>query len=355
MPEYWIGDAEGRVLGPVSLDVVQDLVNTGRLMEIIRVSRDGRNWGAPASFPEVMTLLVNAPSPDSLLQSERQEAARVREQLRAMQGRPPHEIFRLDRNASVDAYRNAFFKLVKRFYPDRVRAQAHPDLRKAYGDAFQFLSRLMVHIERELSSGGQVSPLPAVRSVPPPPPGEDEPLTPIPAPPPQTARPLTVVPRSLTPLPRPMTPLPRASPLSPDPRRSMMEQTMPLRTSPLDASFSYQAHEFVGFERRDDRVEVTIRVTARNSRMFTDHPLANLKTDGFFLACAKSLPLGTLVDVIFRFDEERREVRSRGRVILENTGGDPSRPTGFGVRFITLVEQDRRFMQQFVEKIAAAH
>ena len=358
MPEYWIGDVDGRVLGPVSLDVVQDLVNTGRLTEITRVSRDGRNWGTPAGFPEVMALLLNAPSPEALLQVERQEAARVREQLRAMQGRPPHEIFRLDRYASVDAYRNAFFKLVKRFYPDRVRAQAHPDLRKAYADAFQFLSRLMVHIERELSSGTQVSPLPVMRAVPPPAPGEDEPLTPIPAPPPQMARPLTVVPRNLTPLPRPMTPLPRASPLVPDPRRSLLEQTQPLRTSPLgsgtyDGSFSYQAHEFVGFERRDDRVEVTIRVTARNSRMFTEHPLANLKTDGFFLACAKSLPLGTLVDVIFRFDEEHREVRSRGRVILENSGGDPTRPTGFGVRFITLVDQDRRFMLQFVEKTVA--
>jgi uncharacterized protein (TIGR02266 family) len=330
MPEYWIGDAEGRVLGPVSLDVVQDLVNTGRVTEINRVSRDGRNWGLPASFPEVMALLFNAPSPEALLQSERQEAARVREQLRAMQGRPPHEIFRLDRNASVDAYRNAFFKLVKRFYPDRVRAQAHPDLRKAYADAFQFLSRLMVHIERELSSGGPVSPLPVVRAVPPPP-VDDEPLTPIPAPPPQTARPLTVVPRSLTPLPRPN----------------------PLSSPHHEGQYSYQPHEFVGFERREDRVEVTIRVTARNSRMFTDHPLANLKTDGFFLACAKSLPLGTLVDVIFRFDEEHREVRSRGRVILENSGGDPTRPTGFGVRFITLVDQDRRFMQQFVDRSAA--
>jgi Tfp pilus assembly protein PilZ len=89
--------------------------------------------------------------------------------------------------------------------------------------------------------------------------------------------------------------------------------------------------------------------------MFTDHPLANLKTDGFFLACARSLPLGTLVDVIFRFEEERREVRSRGRVILENTGGDPSRPSGFGVRFITLVEQDKRWMLKFVEKSAASH
>ncbi|HUM09386.1 MAG TPA: PilZ domain-containing protein [Myxococcaceae bacterium] len=318
------------MLGPVSLDVVQDLVNTGRLTEITRVSRDGRNWGAPAGFPEVMALLLNAPAPDALLQSERQEAARVREQLRAMQGRSPHEIFRLDRNASVDAYRNAFFKLVKRFYPDRVRAQAHPDLRKAYADAFQFLSRLMVHIEKELAAGIPVSPLPVVRAVPPPAPMDDEPLTPLPAPPPQTARPFTVVPRSLTPLPRP-------GPLSPPAH---------------EGQYSYQPHEFVGFERRDDRVEVTIRVTARNSRMFTDHPLANLKSDGFFLACAKSLPLGTLVDVIFRFEEEHREVRSRGRVILENSGGDPSKPTGFGVRFITLVEQDRRFMQQFVERSA---
>jgi len=353
MPEYWIGDVEGRVLGPVSLDVVQDLVNTGRLTEITRVSRDGRTWGAPSGFPEVMTLLVNAPSADSLLQSERQEAARVREQLRAMQGRPPHEIFRLDRNASVDAYRNAFFKLVKRFYPDRVRAQAHPDLRKAYADAFQFLSKLMVHIEKELASGAPVSPMPVVRAVPPPAPGEDEPLTPLPTPVPQTMRPLTVVPRSLTPPPRP-------SPLTPPPRRSLLEKTQPLRTSPLgssssDAPFSYQAHEFVGFERREDRMEVTIQVTARNSRMFTDHPLANLKTDGFFLACARSLPLGTLVDVIFRFEEERREVRSRGRVILENTGGDPAHPSGFGVRFITLVDQDKRWMLKFVEKNAAAH
>jgi PilZ domain. len=331
MSEYWIGDAEGRVLGPVSLDVVQDLVNTGRLIEITRVSRDGRNWGTPAGFPEVMALLHNAPSPDLLLQSERQEAARVREQLRAMQGRPPHEIFRLDRNASVDAYRNAFFKLVKRFYPDRVRAQAHPDLRKAYADAFQFLSRLMVHIEKELATGGPVSALPVVvRAVPPPMATDDEPLTPIPAPPPQTARPLSVVPRSMTPMPRPSPLLPPAH----------------------QGQYSYQPHEFVGFERREDRVEVTIRVTTRNSRMFTDHPLANLKTDGFFLACAKSLPLGTLVDVIFRFEEEHREVRSRGRVILENTGGDPAKPSGFGVRFITLVEQDRRFMQQFVERAA---
>ena len=331
MAEYWIGDSEGRVLGPVSLDVVQDLVNTGRLTQITRASRDGQSWGPPNLYPEVMTLLLNAPAPEALLQSERQEAARVREQLRAMQGRPPHEIFRLERNASVDAYRNAFFKLVKRFYPDRVRAQAHAELRKAYADAFQFLSRLMVHIERELDAGGPIRPLPTIRAVPPPPPlDEDEPLTPTALTPLMKTRPMAVVPRSATPPSRPVPGGPSHQ-----------------------GRYSYQPHEFVGFERRDDRVEVTVRVTARNSGMFTEHPLANLKQGGVFLACGKSLPLGTLVDVVFRFDNERREVRSRGRVIVENSGGDPSKPHGFGVRFITLVEQDRSFMQQFVERAAA--
>ena len=118
---------------------------------------------------------------------------------------------------------------------------------------------------------------------------------------------MSVVPRRPTPVPRPGPAFPLAPP-------------------PHQGRYSYQPHEFVGFERRDDRVEVTVRVTARNSGMFTEHPLANLKSGGFFLACGKSLPLGTLVDVVFRFDSERREVRSRGRVIVENTGGDPHKP-----------------------------
>jgi uncharacterized protein (TIGR02266 family) len=339
MADYWIGDAEGRVLGPVSLDVIHELVSSGRLTRVTRASRDGQIWGTPESFPEVMALLLHAPRADDLLQNERQEAARVREQLRTMDGRPAHEIFRLDRNASVDAYRNAFFKLVKRFYPDRVRAQAHPELRKAYSDAFHFLSRLMVHIERELAAGSTVSAMPAGRAG-----GShpaesgDEPLTPIPGPAPEQteapARPMASSPH------RVLTPPPGPHPGLPHPPHHQ-------------SRYSYLPHEFVGFQRREDRVEVTVQVNARNSRMFTDHPLANLKTGGFYLSCGKSLPLGTLVDVVFRFENETREVRSRGRVILENIGGDPTKPTGFGVRFITLVEQDRSFMQQFVERVAA--
>jgi uncharacterized protein (TIGR02266 family) len=316
MASYWIGDAEGRVLGPVGLDVVQELVKTGRLQDVTRASTDGQRWGAPEQFPEILALLLHAPKPEMLFELERQEAGRVWEQLRAMQGKPPNELFRLEQDASVDAYRNAFFKLVKRFYPDRVRAQAHPDLRRAYSDAFHFLSRLMVHIETELSAGRSVGMMPTLRETPVPGPGPKLPSAAAAAPAEQAKAPARPVARAPAAAPRP----------------------------------TYQPSEFVGLERRDDRVEVTVRVNARNSAMFTQHPLVNLQSGGVFLACQTSLPLGTPVEVVFRFDEPAREIKARGRVILENAGGDPRTPVGFGVRLVTLPDSEKNFVQAFLQR-----
>jgi uncharacterized protein (TIGR02266 family) len=310
---YWIGDAEGRVLGPVALDVVQELVRTGRLQDVTRASTDGQRWGAPEQFPEILALLLHAPKPEALLELERQEAGRVWEQLRAMQGKAPQELFRLGHDATVDAYRNAFFKLVKRFYPDRVRAQAHPDLRRAYSDAFHFLSRLMVHIENELAAGRTLSAMP-VRE------------TPIPT----TAGVLVK---------------PSISQTTPKPAERS-------RGAASSGRATYEPGEFVGLERRDDRVEVTVKVNARNSAMFTQHPLVNLQSGGVFLACRTSLPLGTPVEVVFRFDEPAREIKARGRVILENAGGDPRAPVGFGVRLVTLPESEKNFVQAFLQAAA---
>jgi uncharacterized protein (TIGR02266 family) len=317
---YWIGDAEGRVLGPVGLDVLQELVNSGRLQDVNRASTDGRHWGAPEQFPEILALLLHAPKPEALLELERQEAGRVWDQLRGMQGKAPHELFRIDQGASVDAYRNAFFKLVKRFYPDRVRAQAHPDLRRAYSDAFHFLSRLMVHIETELAAGRAVGAMPAVRD----------------------------------------TPLPAPAPRLPDPARSVARpeaarpelRPLPRPAAPARARPTYAANEFVGLQRRDDRIEVTVKVTPLNSAMFTQHPLVNLQSGGVFLACQTSLPLGTPVDVVFCFDEPAREIKARGRVILENAGGDPRSPVGFGVRLVSFPDTEKSFVQAFLKRAA---
>jgi uncharacterized protein (TIGR02266 family) len=319
---YWIGDVEGRVLGPVGLDVVQELVKTGRLQDVTRASTDGHRWGAPEQFPEILALLLHAPKPEALLELERQEASRVWEQLRAMQGKAPNELFRLEQDASVDAYRNAFFKLVKRFYPDRVRAQAHPDLRRAYSDAFHFLSRLMVHIENELAAGRALGAMPSLRD------------TPLPGPGPKLAKPVSFPAAA-----QPEPPKPSPRPVS--------------RTPAAGQRVTYQANEFVGLERRDDRVEVTVKVNARNSAMFTQHPLVNLQSGGVFLACHTSLPLGTPVEVVFRFDEPAREIKARGRVILENAGGDPRTPVGFGVRLMTLPDSEKSFVQAFLQRAAS--
>ena len=319
---YWIGDAEGRVLGPVGLDVLQELVNTGRLQDVNRASTDGRRWGAPEQFPEILALLLNAPKPEALLELERQEAGRVWEQLRSMQGKAPHELFRIEQGAPVDAYRNAFFKLVKRFYPGRVRAQAHPDLRRAYSDAFHFLSRLMVHIETELAAGRAVGVMPAIRT------------TPLPAPGPKLPAPAHA-----------------PAPVLVDPPRQAMR---PLPRSPLSgARPTYQPHEFVGLNRREDRIEVTVKVNPQTSAMFTQHPLVNLQSGGVFLACQTSLPLGTPVEVVFCFDEPAREIKARGRVILENAGGDPRAPVGFGVRLVSLPDSEKNFVQAFLQRAAS--
>lgn len=306
------------MLGPVALDVVQDLVRTGRLQDVTRASTDGQRWGAPEQFPEILALLLHAPKPEVLLELERQEAGRVWEQLRTMQGKAPQELFRLEADASVDAYRNAFFKLVKRFYPDRVRVQAHPDLRRAYSDAFHFLSRLMVHIENELAAGRAVGAMPALRE---------------------------------TPLPMLAPKLPK--PASPEAKPEAAKSVRRPVTRNAAGRATYEPGEFVGLERRDDRVEVTVKVNARNSAMFTQHPLVNLQSGGVFLACSTSLPLGTPVEVVFRFDEPAREIKARGRVILENAGGDPRAPVGFGVRLVTLPDSEKNFVQAFLQAAAA--
>jgi len=316
---YWIGDAEGRVLGPVTLDVVQELVSTGRLQDVTRASSDGQRWGPPEQFPEILALLLHAPRPEALLELERQEAGRVWDQLRGMQGKAPHELFHIEQGASVDAYRNAFFKLVKRFYPDRVRAQAHPDLRRAYSDAFHFLSRLMVHIENELAAGRTASAMPTMR------------VTPL-----------------STPVARPVQPVQFPAPERPKPAMRPLPKTPEPAARP-----TYEATEFVGLERRDDRVEVTVKVNARNSAMFTQHPLVNLQSGGVFLACHTSLPLGTPVEVVFRFDEPEREIKARGRVILENAGADPRTPVGFGVRLVSFRDAEKNFVQAFLQRVAA--
>lgn len=147
MSDYWISDAHQRVLGPIGLEVLRTLLMSGRLRGLTQVSRDGRNFAAVQSVPEVAALLQEAANAHQLEQ-DRQEARKLAAQIEALRGKPVHEVFGLAENASIDAYRASFFALVRRFYPARLPSKADDELRNAYASMFYFLSQLMAQIEQ---------------------------------------------------------------------------------------------------------------------------------------------------------------------------------------------------------------
>ena len=144
---YWIGDAAGRVLGPLTLEALRELVGSGRLKAVTRASRDGTTWEPLAQFAEVLDL-TRATGPQGLA-FEQQQAERLRHQLKTLQGMGFHDAVGAKPHASLDELRAAFFRTVKRFSPERLGPEVHPELRKANVEVFDYLSRRMREAEAE--------------------------------------------------------------------------------------------------------------------------------------------------------------------------------------------------------------
>ncbi|RKH01368.1 J domain-containing protein, partial [Corallococcus sp. CA047B] len=159
---YWVGDSLGRVLGPLQLQAFRELIASGRLKTAVRASRDGTNWIPLQELPEVRDLFAAAPSPSV----ESQQAERLRTQLRGLLHLPPHEVFGLKPQATLDEFRTAFFRMAKRFSPDHLSPDLHPELRKISVEIFDFLSRRIREAETLFLQG-------AMQPPPPPPPRLD--------------------------------------------------------------------------------------------------------------------------------------------------------------------------------------
>ena len=146
MPDYWVGDRAGRRLGPVRIEVLRDLISGGRLRGLDKVSTDGKTFRPLAEFPELVALFAareaEAGKPES-----NGEAERIMAELNLLKSKPVYEVFGLNPDAPIDAYRASFFALVRRFYPERVPSEPQPGLRQAYNEMFQFLSRVMAQVE----------------------------------------------------------------------------------------------------------------------------------------------------------------------------------------------------------------
>ncbi|MBL8949194.1 MAG: PilZ domain-containing protein [Myxococcaceae bacterium] len=277
------------------LEVLRDLITSGRLRGLDKVSVDGVTFKTLPEFPEIAALFQEreaaAASPEAA-----GEANRLMAEINALKSRPVHDVFGLQQTDSIDAYRAKFFALVRRFYPERIPKDPQPGLREAYSEMFQLLSRLMAQVE----ALNHAKPLPR---------------------PPQLAPPV------LTPV-----------------------------AAPVAAPPKFEPKEFIGWERRgDDRVYCDVACTLQNAvQMFTSHKLVNISNGGFFLASSRSPRLGEPMEVSMSFDPPARKIVAMASVVWENQVTDSKTPRGFGCRFTRISDEEKKFIQDFVRRAVAA-
>ncbi|WP_375767662.1 TIGR02266 family protein [Archangium gephyra] len=275
---YWIGDSIGRVLGPLTLQSLRELIGSGRLKAVTRASRDGSSWEPIEHFNEVKDLLGALKANPS---AEAQQAERLRQQMNQMKGMPAHQLFGVKADAPVEELRGAFFRLARRYSPEHQGPDTHPELRKVHAEVFELLASRMREAEAQA--------------------------------------------------PRPATP---------NTVRSAQQQA---------PAYTYSAEEFVGLlQTRNDRLQVSVKVSTRTAGIFTDHRIINLQSGGLFLPTDKPLQLGTRVELVLDFEQQQKQIKLRSSVIWEYTLDDGKQPRGYGLGLADLRPEERSFIDEFL-------
>jgi Tfp pilus assembly protein PilZ len=310
MSDVWLRDRKARVLGPVSTEVLADLVAAGRVRDVAEVSPDGEEWVAVERFP-VVARLLKAQSEAEKAAPDAEKAASLRALLEAAREKPPHQVFELPPDATVEAFRAAFFRLVKRYYPDSLPPEASAELRQASAEMFQYLSDLMTRVEH-LTPSRQASAGPPVlqRQAAPPAPAEPEVAGPA------------------------HTPAPAQVPRQPK------EPGPP----------SYKLEDFLGITRvNDKKLRACLKLTAQSLQVFSSDPLLNLANGGVFVPFEDPVPLGTAVEVVLNFPESLKEICTRGTIVAWSAGTDRRR-RGFSVQLFDLSKDDRGFISDYLRQ-----
>lgn len=291
MSVWWIADGEGRVLGPIGPEVVRELWTSQRIGPETQVSRNGQGWIPITQVPE---LTGASESPTALAERQRQEAGQLKARLEELRSKRPHEVFGVPESAPAEHYREAFFRISKRFHPERLPETIVPELRDASTAVFRFLSGLLTRLEND----------------------RKRPATPPPI-------------------------APRAAPV-----REVAPRPAPVPPPP-SVEDRYGPETFVGLRPvPGGEYEASIQVSARTVSIFYEHPLANLRQCGMFIPGKQVLPLGTRLQVKLEFDDPPRTLHIRGHVTFECAQGKG--PHGFGVMLNGLGKEDRAFVEAYV-------
>ena len=330
---YWICDSGGRILGPLAIETLRQLLASGRVKDVVRVRKDSESWQRLEQVPEVAAALETAGELPQL------EVARIRSWLGEFRGRPVHEVFGVACQASVEQYRVAYFRMVKAYHPARLPAGSPEELRSACVEMFQFLAKLMAAVEKGTDGA---TPANGSKSC-----GGSEIATPA------NGSKSGGGTNGTTPPNGSKSGGASNGATPPNGSKSGVINGSPgtaTERSQAQKRFSYGPDEFVGITPGKNFLQATVRVTPQNVQMFTKHALVNLSTQGVFLPTSRPVPLGTLLDVRFEFEDSPHQITTRGRVVWENVGVT-SMGAGLGVRFIRLAKDDQEFIQRFVDKV----
>ena len=118
--------------------------------------------------------------------------------------------------------------------------------------------------------------------------------------------------------------------------------------SPAPSAYTYEGHEFVGLQQRNDRLQIDIQVSARTVSIFTDHRIINLQSGALFIHTDTPLSLGTRVELVLHFDRPPRVIKLRSAVVWEYSLTDGKQPRGYGLGLADLRSEDRAFVEEFV-------
>jgi hypothetical protein len=302
MSAYWLKDAKDRVVGPATLEQIKDLASKGRVTGKTRGSRDQEAWGPLSDLPELKAALL----PPEVIQQQakdRVEAQQMQMELDRFKELPTHKILGVPQHAAEREYKQAFLNLGKRYHPARLPGNSHPELLRACMEMFQFLSGRMVLIEQGFASRRSGSHVP-----------------------------------------------PKAAPTVIDPvEAAAAELAAGPAGQPAAIEPEATAASYLTLGRGNGKqMAATIEVNQTTYQIFTQHKVVNLTSSGVFLAGEKSLPMGTSLDLLFKFREPPREIRARGKVVLECQLQDARHLVGCGVQLERLPDADKAFLHEYI-------
>lgn len=148
MSDWFLKDARGNEIGPLSREVAVDLLRSQPGV-FVQASRDRRTW-QPVRGQAVQSL-VTAEAPVTRLAREKQEAERALFELDRFRELEPHVLFGVPKTASLKDYRHGFLNLAKRFHPGRLPRDASGELVKAHMAVYQHLTEVMQQVEKRLA------------------------------------------------------------------------------------------------------------------------------------------------------------------------------------------------------------